>query len=158
MWNCDKCGAANDDRVNICVSCGAARSVGRFGAAQPQNSAAYTAQRQSAPARSSPTTPGAEYHPEPVRAHGGGGFMLMGTLLATLMFALTMVLAWRQYDAVSPVVLGLLFDDLESLGGFVCALVYAVLAFMASMLAAVPGLLLTAAGKAIRRLARIEER
>ena len=83
--------------------------------------------------------------------------MLLGRVLAIVMSALTLLLAWRQYDAVSAAVLGLIFDDLAALSAFVKLLIYIPLALAAAAIAALPGLWTLGLGKALRRLNRMEE-
>ena len=83
--------------------------------------------------------------------------MLLGRVLAIVMAVLTLLLAWRQYDAVSAAVLGLIFDDLAALSAFVKLLIYIPLALAAAAIAALPGLWTLGLGKALRRLNRMEE-
>ena len=158
MWTCIKCNAVNEDTYTICPKCGAARSAGRFGsgnAAPARNAAAYTAPVQQ---RVMPSgAPQTAYYADFSHVRAGRGFMLLGRVLAIVMAALTLLLAWRQYDAVSAAVLGLIFDDLAALSAFVKLLIYIPLALAAAAIAALPGLWTLGLGKALRRLNRMEE-
>lgn len=169
MWTCIKCNAVNEDTYTICPKCGAARSAGRFGsgnAAPARNAAAYTAPVQqrvmpsgepAVPAHANVVAPQAGYYADFSHVRAGRGFMLLGRVLAIVMAALTLLLAWRQYDAVSAAVLGLIFDDLDALSAFVKLLIYIPLALAAAAIAALPGLWTLGLGKVLRRLNRMEE-
>ena len=144
MWTCIKCNAVNEDTYTICPKCGAARSAGRFGsgnAAPARNAAAYTAPVQqrvmpsgepAAPAHANAVAPQTAYYADFSHVRAGRGFMLLGRVLAIVMAVLTLLLAWRQYDAVSAAVLGLIFDDLAALSAFVKLLIYIPLALAAA--------------------------
>lgn len=92
-----------------------------------------------APAHANVVAPQTAYYADFSHVRAGRGFMLLGRVLAIVMAVLTLLLAWRQYDAVSAAVLGLIFDDLAALSAFVKLLIYIPLALAAAAIAALPG-------------------
>lgn len=145
MWQCIKCGQSNDDRVNICPHCGAARSAGRF---------ASTQGIQSGPASSvsSPYTPDLEH------AKDGRMFRLIGLILSILLPVIVLLLAIVKHDAfLSSLYEWLLVNDAADSVPFWCHALYVVLSFAALLIAVLPGLWTFGLGKALRRLHRMEE-
>lgn len=163
MWNCIKCNTIVEDGYTTCPHCGAPKSAGRFGNTAPvRPAAAYTMPAQNAP-QSAPRPAPAEvaaqplYMPDFSHVHAGRGLMFAGSLLAILLPLLVLLLAWRQYDAISSFLLPLFFADAAALSNWVRYPVYIVLALLAALVSALPGLWTQSLGKALRRLARMEE-
>lgn len=169
MWTCIKCSTINDDACASCPKCGAARSVGRFGStSQPavHNAQAYSAPIQQRPApmaepsdppHASISAPQAMYYADFSHVRAGRMLMLLGTVLSLAAVVLTLLLAWRQYDALCAAVLGLLFADVSALPAFVRVGVYCLLSLFAAALSSLPGVWTLALGKALHRLSRMEE-
>ena len=145
MWQCIKCGQNNDDRVNICPHCGAARSVGRF---------ASTQGIQTAPASSA----SAPYTPDLEHAKDGKLFRLIGLILAILLPMIVLVLVIVKHDAfLSGLYEWLLGIDAADSVPFWCHALYVILSIAAMLIASLPGLWTFGFGKALRRLNRMEE-
>lgn len=176
MWTCPKCNAVNEEIYTVCTKCGASRSAGRFGSAintPPKNSAAYAAPLVkpaqpdlTAPPPPPPQRPAAsyaaeaqqvQYVPDFSHVHAGAGFMALGAVLCALLPALVLLLAWRQHDVLSPVLLRLFFKNAADVAKALGAAVYAALTATAMLIAALPGVFTLGLGKALRRLARMEE-
>ena len=150
MWICQRCQTENHDNARVCPVCGSVRPTGRFGSApqqRPLNTAApprvTTAQQPSAqePAQPSAVRSGyqpPEEHARAPRRKSGGFARLAGVLLCVLLPALTLLLAWRQYETLFPV-LTLLFTgpDAPAWQGWAC---YGALTLSAALLALLPGL------------------
>lgn len=145
MWQCIKCGQNNDDRVNICPHCGAARSAGRFASTQGM-------QNTSVSSVSAPYTPDLEH------AKDGKLFRFIGLILTILLPAIVLVLAIVKHDAfLSSLYEWLLGSDAADSVPFWCHAFYVILSFAALLVAALPGLWTLCLGKALRRLHRMEE-
>lgn len=143
MWTCSKCRQSNDDRSTICAHCGAARSAGRFSqGVQPRQ------------------TPMAQYTPSGSPSRAGTGYMLFGALLTVLIPVALLLLSiftrkhWIQelYLAMNPSASGIPLDDFKTNLIYWCASAVCMLA------ATLPGLWTIGIGKALRRLARVEDR
>ena len=158
MWICPRCNAENREANVACESCGAVRSVGRFGSAPPRRpSSAPSPRISAAPARDTRETrspreqeftpsavrneyamPDMDARPKPVRRPTAALAKGVGTLLCALLPALIAVLAWRQYDALLTVVTGLfLIEDGPSWLVTGC---YVLFSLIAGMIALLPGL------------------
>lgn len=145
MWICNHCHAENKDGYTACEQCGSIRSAGRFGSAPtalnarpPQVSAPAV---QAAPARYADPSPAqARQMPPPPPAprcmHKLG--KTVGGLLLVLLPLLCALLAWKQYAALSPVLVGLLVD--ANAPEALKLAVYIGWAFIALLLSMVPGL------------------
>lgn len=145
MWICNHCHAENKDGYTACEQCGTIRSAGRFGSAPtalnarpPQVSApavnhapARYAEPSAAQARQMPPHP-----PAPRAIHKFG--KAVGGMLLVLLPALCALLAWKQYDVLSPVLVGLLVEaDAAEMLKLVLYIGWALIALLLSM---VPGL------------------
>lgn len=156
----------NDDQYTTCQHCGAARSAGRFGSTQPpRNSAAYAAAPQAVPAAvhvepSPQQVPQTQYVPDFSHVRAGKGFMALGAVLAALLFAFVAALAVLRHAEWSRALYDLLAPAHEADANVpfaVSYLLYGLLALLAALLAALPGLWTLGIGKALRRLNRMEE-
>lgn len=174
MWICIKCSAQNEDQYTVCPQCGASRSAGRFGAAAaaPRNAAAYAAPlRQNAQPSGQPAVaaeriaplpqqmPQAQYVSDFSHVHSGRGYMILGTLLSILLpltVLLFAVLSYFHYAGTSVLAL-LLFSEATNASSTIYTLIYGFITLVLALLSALPGLWTLAIGKALRRLARMEE-
>ena len=150
MWICPRCNFENREANVACESCGAARSVGRFGSAPPRRPSAPPSPRvSSAPSRETReqefarpftpkeyATPDMDARPKPVRKPCGLA-RCVGILLCVLLPALVGLLAWRQYEALRPVVEGLFQTGDTPWLGLTCYVGFALIAGLAALL---PGL------------------
>ena len=145
MWQCIKCGQSNDDLVNICPHCGAARSVGRFASTKGmQNTSVSSAS--------------ALYPPDLEHAKDGKLFRFIGLILTIFLPAIVLVLAIVKHDAfLSNLYEWLLGSDAADSVPFWCHALYVILSFTALLIATLPGLWTFGLGKALRRLHRMEE-
>lgn len=159
MWTCIKCGANNEDHLTSCPACGASRSAGRFSSAPVvRNAAAYSAPVRATPAPAVPAqTPQVQYIPDFKHIRAGRGFMALGVILTLMLATLTICFAVFRYDVFAPWLLGLFFTDAAAVSKVITLLVYVPVAALAVLLAVLPGLWTLAVGKALRRLARMEE-
>ena len=143
MWTCVKCHQSVDDQYTACPHCGAARSAGRFSrGVQPRQ------------------TPMAQYTPDrsPIRA--GRGYMVFGSLLTVLIPAALLLLAMIFRKSLLPDIYRYLYPEEVGieLSNFKSNLLYWILAGAAALTGTLPGLWTVGIGKALRRLARLEER
>ena len=166
MWTCIKCGHTNDDQHTTCQHCGAVRSAGRFGSAQPpRNSAAYAVSQQASHAavHVEPTPqqmPQAQYVPDFTHVRAGKGFMALGAVLAILLAVLTVGLAVLRHDDWARALRDLLLPaqaQNAEIPFVINYLLYGLLTLLAALLAALPGLWTLGLGKMLRRLNRMEE-
>ena len=152
MWICPRCNAENREANVACDSCGATRSVGRFGSAPPRRPAAAPSPRVSpAPARdpreqeftnsavrNEYTKPDMDVRARPVRHPALTLAKLLGILLCTALPLLVAVLLWRQYDVYRPVMESLLLlEDAPAWLGTAC---YIVIGLIQTLVALAPGL------------------
>ncbi len=151
MWICPRCNFENREANVACESCGAARSVGRFGSAPPRRPSAPPSPRvSSAPSRETReqefarpftpkeyATPDMDARPKPVRKPCGLA-RCVGVLLCVLLPALVGLLAWRQYDALSEALLPLYLT--EKAPDWLRSVFYGMLTAAAVLLSMLPGL------------------
>ena len=159
MWICPRCNYENREANVACESCGAARSVGRFGSAPPRRPSAPPSPRvSSAPNRETrepreqefvrPSAsnnyekPDMDARPKPVRRPGALA-RFVGSLLCVLLPALAGLLAWRQYGVLRPVVESLFMIEDTPWLGLACYIAFAVIAGLAALLPGLWTLLLT---------------
>lgn len=144
MWTCPQCRTQNQDHDTACVNCGAIRAAGRFssnqhGARTPRVTSASDPSSAQPPARGGYSLPETGVQPRPPKR---SPVIVMarfaGILLATLLPVLTVLLSWRQSDALKHALLPLLLPTgTPEWQGTVC---YIVLAFIAALLSLLPGL------------------
>jgi hypothetical protein len=143
MWICKHCHAENKDGYASCENCGANRSAGRFGSAPTLNTRQPAQQPPAGvpgyqPLHTYPENkPQERRMPPPGRCMQGMG-KTVGWLLLILLPVLCALLAWRQYDVLSPVLVGLLLEDgAAQVWKVLC---YVGFALAAVLLAMLPGL------------------
>lgn len=168
MWICNRCQTSNKDGYAQCVQCSAPRNARRFGAGTPVTApsvhqAAAPPRRMQQPEAEEQVSTSAPPPPPrrhaipapPAQSRSPGGFVrVIGILLAVLLPMLLIALAVFQYDAISPVVLGLFFKTPATLSPVISYVIYGLLALIAALVTLLPGLSLWALGHLARGIRR----
>ena len=149
MWICSRCHTENRDSAAACEGCGAVRAAGRFGSAPARGENAVRAPLVRAPANAAMPAaepprpapyrpPEAEAFPAPPRRRIAGLARGAGAALCVLLPLLTVLLAWRQYDAAAGALIALFWGEgATEAGKLLC---YIGLALIAVLLSLLPGL------------------
>lgn len=136
MWICNQCHTENQDHYPTCERCGSVRSAGRFGSAP-------TAMRPQISTPGAAITPARYQQPETRQASSARRAMaipakVIGWMLLVLLPLLTALIFWRQYEALSQVLVPLLLDaGADDIWQKLCYAGYGLIAFL---LATLPGL------------------
>ena len=155
MWICPRCHSENREAAAACENCGATRSAGRFGSSpqQPRRMQPPSSPRISTPAGREqrepemPRSSARNEYPVPemdlprakhVKRSSALFSRIVGVLLSVLLPVLVGLLAWRQYDVLSPALTGLLLP--EDAADWMRIGCYAALGVVAALLALLPGL------------------
>ena len=154
MWICNRCQASNKDGHTQCMQCSAPRNARRFGANRPvvapsvQTAAPERRMQPPEPVENETTPPpGVQRAPiaPPAKTRGHGRFIrLVGTLLAVLLPALTLLLAVLRYKVASPVVFSLFGNPFHYEDSIMGYMVYGLVTLIALLLTLAPGLSLVA--------------
>ena len=163
MWTCTKCNTVNEDLYTICPKCGASRSAGRFGSSsQPQVKStavqpAAAAKPAEQPAKPVPAAPPAYYTPDLSKVHAGRCVRLLGRILAVLLPLVCIMYFIAQYESLHAKLISSFLPASITPPSFVTLVLYIIIAAAAALLSALPGVWTLSLGKALHRLARMEE-
>ncbi len=138
MWICAQCNARNEDHETACAACGAVRAAGRFSPQRPARSAENRRPQVSrpSPSKSNYTLPDTDMPRQPRRPLVLA--RVSGTLLSILLPVFTLLLSWRQRDALRQALLPLLLPaGAPAWLEWIC---YGILTLTAVLLALLPGL------------------
>ena len=152
MWTCPKCLHENGDERMACSRCGSPRSSRRFNqpsvqqAPYPQQSNSHFRQETGRVPRSGVHKPHQGEWSMPPLSRAAKLAKLCGTLLCLFLPLLCLLLAWKQFDVLYPVLVPLLTGSADHT--FIGHLCYGLYSLCALLLTLLPGLsMLTMTGK-----------
>lgn len=158
MWICTRCQTANKEGHRLCLQCSAPRNARRFGASARLDAPSLQSAPQP-PAASAPTPmpspPAPDQMPAVKRSAGGrrgGAFTrLTGRLLVFLLPAVTLFLLVCQRSEFAGWVAMLLAQPDKETPNLLLLALLLILAVLALLLSLVPGLVLLALARLLRR-------